>query len=48
LDFFRKVVALQAEHKKPFQRIVNDLQTNGTLLDASGPSFSSRTTFSSA
>ena len=33
LDFFRRVVALQAGHKKPFQRIVNDLQTNGTLLD---------------
>ncbi len=33
LDFFRKVVALQAKHKKPFQRIENDLQTNGTLID---------------
>lgn len=33
LDFFRKVVALEARYKKPFQVIQNDLQTNGTLLD---------------
>ena len=33
LDFFRKVVALQQKHAKPFQRIENDLQTNGTLLN---------------
>ncbi|XZG69190.1 anaerobic sulfatase maturase [Chitinibacteraceae bacterium HSL-7] len=33
LDFFRRVVELQARHKKPDQRIENDLQTNGTLLD---------------
>ncbi|MDD2944107.1 MAG: anaerobic sulfatase maturase [bacterium] len=33
LDFFRKVVELQTRYKKPFQRIENDLQTNGTLLD---------------
>jgi len=32
LDFFRKVVALEAKYKKPKQRIENDLQTNGTLL----------------
>jgi len=32
VDFFRQVVALQAKHKKPNQRIENDLQTNGTLL----------------
>jgi uncharacterized protein len=32
LDFFRKVVALEAKYKKPNQRIENDLQTNGTLL----------------
>ena len=29
----RKVVALQKKHAKPGQRIENDLQTNGTLLD---------------
>lgn len=33
LDFFRKVVELQARFAKPGQTIQNDLQTNGTLLD---------------
>ena len=33
LEFFEKVVALQKKHAKPGQRIENDLQTNGTLLD---------------
>jgi uncharacterized protein len=33
LGFFRKVVALQRKYAKPGQRIENDLQTNGTLLD---------------
>ena len=33
LDFFRKVVELEEKHKKPGQRIENDLQTNGTLLN---------------
>lgn len=33
LDFFRRVVELQARHRKPDQRIENDLQTNGLLLD---------------
>jgi uncharacterized protein len=33
LDFFRKAVALQKKYAKPGQRIENDLQTNGTLLD---------------
>jgi uncharacterized protein len=33
LDFFRRVVALQAQFAKPGQTILNDLQTNGTLLD---------------
>ena len=33
LDFFRKVVALQAKYARPDQKIENDLQTNGTLLD---------------
>ena len=31
--FFRKVVALQAIYQQPHQRIENDLQTNGTLLN---------------
>ena len=34
LGFFEKVVTLQKKHAKPGQRIENDLQTNGTLLDA--------------
>ena len=33
LEFFHKVVALQKKHAKFGQRIENDLQTNGTLLD---------------
>ena len=33
LEFFRKVVALQKKYAKAGQRIENDLQTNGTLLD---------------
>lgn len=34
LPFFEKVVVLQAKYRKPGQRIENDLQTNGLLLDA--------------
>jgi uncharacterized protein len=33
LGFFEKVVRFQQEYAKPGQRIENDLQTNGTLLD---------------
>lgn len=33
LEFFQKVVALEARYQKPGQTIENDLQTNGTLLD---------------
>lgn len=33
LGFFEKVVALQKKHAKAGQRVENDLQTNGTLLD---------------
>jgi uncharacterized protein len=33
LDFFRTVVDLQRRYAKPGQRIENDLQTNGVLLD---------------
>ncbi len=39
LEFFRKVVALEARYKKPHQRVENDLQTNGTLLDAEWATF---------
>nr|WP_295130786.1 anaerobic sulfatase maturase [uncultured Roseateles sp.] len=33
LAFFEKIVSLQAKHRKPGQRIENDLQTNGVLLN---------------
>ena len=33
LDYFRRIVELQRKHKSPNQRIVNGIQTNGTLLD---------------
>jgi uncharacterized protein len=33
LNFFRKVIEFQARYRKPGQRIENDLQTNGTLLN---------------
>ena len=39
LEFFRKIVALEARYKKPHQRIDNDLQTNGTLLNAEWAAF---------
>lgn len=33
IEFFRKVVTLEKKYAKPGQRIENDLQTNGTLID---------------
>ena len=33
LEFFEKVVALEHKYKRPNQRVENDLQTNGTLLN---------------
>jgi len=33
LDFFRKAVSIEAQFAKPGQSVLNDLQTNGTLLD---------------
>ena len=33
VGFFQKVVALEKKYQRPNQRIENDLQTNGTLLD---------------
>ena len=33
LEFFRRVVDLEQKYKKPHQRVENDLQTNGTLLN---------------
>ena len=32
LEFYRRAVALQAQHAAPGQRVQNTLQTNGTLL----------------
>ena len=32
LDFFRRAVELQARYRRPGQRVLNTLQTNGTLL----------------
>src|SRR3954470_5287405 len=33
LDFFRRSIELQRQYAQPGQRILNTLQTNGTLLD---------------
>jgi uncharacterized protein len=33
LQFFQKVVELEQKYKKPGQRVENELQTNGTLLN---------------
>lgn len=33
VDYFEKIVALQRKHCPPGRRIVNGIQTNGTLLD---------------
>ena len=33
LPYFKKIAALQKKHRKSTQKISNDLQTNGTLLD---------------
>jgi uncharacterized protein len=33
LDFFRRAIALERAYARPGQRILNTLQTNGTLLD---------------
>ena len=45
LPFFERVVALQAKYRKPGQRIENDLQTNGVLLDESWVAFLKRHDF---
>lgn len=39
LEFFRKVMALEAKYRKPLQVIQNDLQTNGTLLSEEWAAF---------
>ncbi len=45
VGFFEKVVALQKKHARPGQRIENDLQTNGTLLDEDWADFLGRHNF---
>jgi len=35
LDYFQRIVALQRKHQPPGRRIINGIQTNGTLLDES-------------
>ncbi|MCC6888237.1 MAG: anaerobic sulfatase maturase [Hyphomicrobiales bacterium] len=39
LDFFRRVVALQKKYEKSGQKIENDLQTNGVLLNQEWAAF---------
>lgn len=34
MEFFQRVIELQARYRKPGQTVENDLQTNGILLDA--------------
>jgi uncharacterized protein len=45
LEFFERVVELQAQHVPPGRRISNDLQTNGTLLDEAWCRFLARHEF---
>jgi uncharacterized protein len=45
LDFFEKVIALQQKYRRAGQRIENDLQTNGTLLDESWARFLKKNRF---
>ncbi len=39
LDFFRRCLDLQRAHARPEQRVVNTIQTNGTLIDDSWARF---------
>jgi len=34
LDFFRKAMTLQHKHRRSGQKIINEIQTNGTLINA--------------
>lgn len=45
LDFFQKVMELEQKYKKPGQRIENDLQTNGMLLNDDWGDFLKRNKF---
>lgn len=39
LDYFRKIVELQKKHQPVGRRIINGIQTNGTLIDEAWSSF---------
>jgi len=45
LEFFERIVELEQKYKKPHQRIENDLQTNGTLLNDNWGAFLKRNKF---
>jgi uncharacterized protein len=46
LDYFRLIVALQRKHQPPNKRIVNGIQTNGTLLNEDWCQFLAKEGFS--
>lgn len=33
IEYFLKIVAIQRKYKKPYQYVINGIQTNGTLID---------------
>ncbi|MFN2109643.1 MAG: radical SAM protein, partial [Anaerolineae bacterium] len=39
IDFFERAIALQEKYKRPGMRIINTLQTNGTLVDEAWGAF---------
>jgi uncharacterized protein len=39
IDFFERAIALQEQYKRPGMRIINTLQTNGTLVDEAWGAF---------
>lgn len=45
IEFFEKVLELERKYKKPNQRIENDLQTNGTLLNDDWGAFLKKNNF---
>ncbi len=45
IDFFQKAIELEQKYKKPNQRVENDLQTNGTLLDDDWGAFLKKNSF---
>jgi len=45
IGFFERAVELEQKYKKPHQRVENDLQTNGTLLDDEWGAFLKKNNF---